>query len=91
MEQIQLTNHCQKRCQQRGTPLEVINFIYKYGNSFRTHDDIKKIVTKNTIKRIKHSERNFLQNYDKHIKNTAIVCNGNVVITVMKQTKKIYK
>ena len=91
MNQLKLTNHCQKRCQQRGTPREVIEFIFKYGNSFRTHQDVKKIITTQTINKIKYKEKEFLQMHDKHIKNTAIVCSGDVVITVMKQSKKLLR
>ena len=91
MNQLKLTDHCQKRCQQRGTPREVIDFIYKYGNSFRTHQDVKKMITNQTINKIKYKERDFLKMNDKYLKNTAIVCNGNIVSTVMKQSKKIFR
>jgi len=91
MNQVQLTEHCQKRLQQRGTPLEVVNFIFKHGQSFRTHNDVKKIITKNKLNKIQFKEKSFLKAFDKHIRNTAIVCNGNVVITVMKQKTKIHK
>ena len=30
--ELNFSNHAITRCQQRGIPLEVLNFLYKYGN-----------------------------------------------------------
>ncbi len=81
-----ITDHATKRCQQRGIPLEVINFIIENGLSVRSHQDKKYFINKKRLNQIKHSNKAFFIKYDKFLLNTAVIFNDseNVVITAMK-------
>ena len=48
--ELNFSNHAITRCQQRGIPLEVLNFLYKYGNKIQTHQDKKYFCNKKLSK-----------------------------------------
>lgn len=81
-----LTEHAEKRCQQRGIPLKVVEFIITKGDSFRTHKDRKFFINKKRLNQLRHSNRAFFIKYDKFLLNTAVVCDdcNKEVITAMK-------
>ena len=83
------SNHSIIRCQQRGVTKDVVKFICKHGKKINTHGDKKIFINKKTLKNLMFTERDFISKNDKQILNTAVVCNKEVVITVMKITKKI--
>ena len=87
--ELNFSNHAITRCQQRGIPLEVLNFLYKYGNKIQTHQDKKYFCNKKLLKKLFIKEKALIKKFDKQILNTAIVCNGNTVITAMKITEGI--
>ena len=80
------TDHCLKRCRQRGIPFQVVEFIINNGDSFRTHQHRKFFINKRRLNKLKHANKAFFIKYDKHLLNTAIVCNQSVdtVVTAMK-------
>ena len=83
------SNHALTRCQQRGIPLEVIDFLFKYGSKIQTHQDKKYFCNRKNLKKIAFKEKEMVSKFDKHILSTAIVCNGNQVITAMKISQGI--
>lgn len=89
MDNIRFTNHSNLRCQQRGVHKDVARFIVKYGKSFNTHSEKKYFVNKKMLNSLKFKEREFISQYDKQILSTAIVCHDDVVLTVMKITKRV--
>jgi hypothetical protein len=86
---LELTNHARIRCQQRGIPLEAIDFIYVHGKSINTHQDKKYFCTKKILSKLKYIEKEIIREFDKYILNTAIVCNDGRLITVMRINKRI--
>ena len=89
MKNTIFTNHAKHRCQNRGIPPKVVKFIIDHGKSLNTHGDKKYFIPKKMLNSLKYDHKDFLRSYDKFIKNTAVVCNGDVVITAMKITKRI--
>ena len=89
MQQNTFSNHSITRCQQRGISQDVVKFIIKYGNGFKTHEDKKFFVNKKRLNKIKHEERSFISKNDKQILSTAVICNKNHVISAMKITKAV--
>ena len=81
--------HALKRCQKRGIPLPAIEFIVNYGIHRNTHGAKKFFIPKKAMNSLKFQHREFFKSYDKFIKNTAVVCDGEVIITAMKITKRI--
>tara|TARA_B110000008_G_C16920490_1_gene544528 strand:+ start:36 stop:317 length:282 start_codon:yes stop_codon:yes gene_type:complete len=81
-----LTKHCSQRMQQRGIPQELPFLIKEYGEFINSHNDRKYFCNKKTIKKLTNDQsgRVILKKYDKHLLNTAIVCNEEICITVMK-------
>tara|TARA_X000000368_G_scaffold382952_1_gene340441 strand:- start:3713 stop:3991 length:279 start_codon:yes stop_codon:yes gene_type:complete len=89
MQELNFTQHAKKRCQQRGIPISVVEFIIENGDSIRTHNDKKHFINKSRLKKFERSEKDFVKKHDKHILNTAVVTNNFHVITCMKKNKKI--
>ena len=89
MQELNFTNHARVRCQQRGIPLKVVEFIIENGDSFRTHADKKFFINKPRLKSISRNNKLFISKNDKHILNTAVVVNNGVVITAMKIAKSV--
>ena len=89
MQEINFSNHAKKRCQQRGIPIPVVEFIVQNGSSTRTHNDKKHFINRARLKKLYIAERAFIKKHDKHILNTAVVTNNSVVITCMKITKNV--
>ena len=89
--QIEYTEHAKKRCQQRGIPLEVVNFITENGDYHRTHEHKKFFMPKKRINQLRYKNKSFFTKFDKYLSNTAVVCNQNsdTVITAMKVTGPI--
>jgi len=83
---ITLSNHCKTRMQQRGVPEKVIYLIRKYGKSINTHSAKKFFCNKKIINNLnkKKETRSIIKNLNRHLLSTAIVCQGNTCITVMK-------
>jgi len=85
-EKIVFTKHCKKRMQQRGIPLQVVLLLKKFGNSINTHKSKKFYCNKKIINKLNKNKitRKAIKNFTGQLLSTAIVCNGNVCITVMK-------
>lgn len=85
-EKIVFTKHCKKRMQQRGIPLQVVLLLKKFGNSINTHESKKFYCNKKIINKLNKNKitRKAIKNFTRQLLSTAIVCNGNVCITVMK-------
>ena len=85
-KEYKLTEHARVRCQQRGIPETVVKFIISHGESLRTHQDRKFYINKKRMNELKHSNKAFFIKHDKHLINTAVVCNEEkkTVITAMK-------
>ena len=83
---LEHTKHSQVRCQQRGIPLSVVDFIVKNGSSIRTHDSKKCFINKRAINKLKYKHKDFIVKFDKFLLNTAVVVNDkkDKVVTVMK-------
>ncbi len=83
---IYLTEHCKVRMQQRGVPEKVIHFLREHGKSINTHNDKKFFCNKKIINKLEYKKetRDFVRKFKKYLLSTAIVCNGNSCITVMK-------
>lgn len=81
-----MTKHAEKRCQQRGIPNKVVNFIIMHGESIRTHQDRKFYINKKRLNKIKHLDKAFFIKFDKFLLNTAVICDDSnkVIITAMK-------
>ncbi len=78
------TKHANQRCQQRGVPFEVVNFIINYGETISTHKKTKHFLTKRSLEYLKRDFPEIIGKFDKQLNSTAIVTDGNDVITVMK-------
>jgi hypothetical protein len=84
------TDHSKIRSQQRGVKQDVVTFIYKYGKKVPVKGNSQKyFVNKRRLNSIKFIESDFIKKNDQSILNTAIVCQGKVVITIMKINKKV--
>jgi len=81
-----LTKHCIQRMQQRGVPQELPYLIKEFGESINSHSDKKYFCNKKTIKKILQAidGREILKKFDKHLLKTAIICNKETCITVIK-------
>ena len=86
---LNYTNHAKKRINQRGIPYSVVDFILSYGECIDTYDKTKHFINKNTLKYLKEEYPSFISKHEKQLKNTAVGCGHNAVVTVMKITKKI--
>ena len=80
---LELTNHARIRCQQRGIPLEAIDFIYVHGKSINTHQDKKYFCTKKILSKLTDIEKEIIREFDKYILNTAIVCNDGHNVNII--------
>ena len=89
MKELNFTNHALTRCQQRGIPLKVVEFIVKNGKSTRTHESKKFYINKSKLKLITRENKDFIAKNDQHILKTAVVVNGDEVLTAMKITKHV--
>lgn len=47
---MKITNHASKRCQQRGIKLDVLEFIYKFGNNIQEDKEAIKIQITNKVR-----------------------------------------
>ena len=78
------TKHASQRCQQRGIPYQVVNFIMKHGEVINTHKKTKHFIKKSSMSYLRRDYPEFTSRYDKQLTSTAIVTSGNRVITAMK-------
>jgi hypothetical protein len=78
------TKHANQRCQQRGIPIEVVNFIINHGEAINTHKKTKHFLTKQSLEYLKRDFPEVIGKYDKQLASTAIVTVGDNVITAMK-------
>lgn len=83
---IILTDHCKTRMQQRGVPKKVIYLLREYGKSINTHNHKKYFCNKKILNNLYKNKktRDCIKEFYKYLVTTAIVCNGNKCITVMK-------
>ena len=84
------SKHAERRCNQRGVPQAVVDFIISYGDCSYTHRLIKHYINRDTLKFLRKDHPSFVSKYDKQLENTSVVCahTTNKVVTVMKTTKK---
>ena len=78
------TKHANQRCQQRGIPYHVVDFIIKHGEVINTHKKTKYFIKKSSMSYLRRDYPEFTSRYDKQLTSTAIVTSGNRVITAMK-------
>ena len=83
------SDHAKVRCQQRGIPIKVVEFVVEHGKSVRTHNDSKFFISKKNFNSIKRNNPDFVAKNDKHLLSTAVVMHGRHVITCMKKSKKL--
>jgi hypothetical protein len=83
------TSHSITRCQQRGVKAEVADFVVAYGDFTRTHQDRKFFINKSKLKKLFLNHKEFILKNDKQILSTAVIANGNTIITVMKKINKL--
>ena len=83
------TKHATLRCQQRGIPKEVVEFIANHGDSFRTHEARKYFLNKKKLRKLMHSNKAFFVKFDKYLMNTTVVCDDSkkIIVTAMKANK----
>ena len=86
---MELSKHANKRISQRGVSKKVIEYILSYGSCVHTHGDSKFFLKKETLKFLCSEDSIFIKQNEKQLLNTAVVCDQNTVITVMKRFKKI--
>ncbi len=91
MSDLNFTNHARLRCQQRGISVPVVEFVVEHGNAVRTHNDKKFYINKSMLNALKHKNNDFVKKNDKYILTTAVIVNGNNVITCMKKKSKKLK
>lgn len=89
--EINFTSHALKRCQQRGIHPIVAKFILDNGESLNSHLDKKYYISKNKLRKLFFSNREFIKKHDKEITSTRVVANEGTIITVMKSIKPIKK
>ena len=87
MSKLNYTYHAKNRALERSIPFSVIEFIYLYGKSFQTHEHKKYFFNRSLLRKYFFIDRSFIKKYEKQILNTALVCNGNFLITVMKKSR----
>ena len=78
------TKHAHQRCQQRGIPYDVVNFIIKYGETINTHKKTKHFIKKSAMEYLRRDFPEFVSRFDKQLTTTAIVTSGKKIITAMK-------
>tara|TARA_B100000242_G_C42888664_1_gene412292 strand:+ start:140 stop:409 length:270 start_codon:yes stop_codon:yes gene_type:complete len=83
------SQHCIKRCQQRGISKPVIDFIICHGSFINSHHDRKYFINKSKLKALFYKHKCFILKNDKQILSTSVIVNGDVVITAMKKTKQV--
>ena len=88
---MKYSKHADKRINQRGISKRVIDYILSYGSCIHTHGDSKFYLKKETLKFLCSEDSIFIKQNEKQLLSTAVVCDQNTVITVMKRFKKIRK
>ena len=86
--QLNYSNHCNIRCQQRGIEIEVINFIVKHGKFRNSHNDKKYYINKKLLNNLRHKHKPFLRKFESKILKTGVVVNKETVITAFTINKK---
>ena len=83
---IRITEHCKMRMQQRGVPIKVIYLLKNYGKSINTHADKKFFCNKKLINKLEKNPetKDLIKGFQKYLLSTAIICNKDLCITVMK-------
>tara|TARA_B100000886_G_C20029516_1_gene329224 strand:+ start:40 stop:318 length:279 start_codon:yes stop_codon:yes gene_type:complete len=89
MKNIKYTKHASLRCQQRGIPDHIVEFIYLNGECKDSFSDQIYYMSGDRMKELWTENKDYLKNNEKHLKKTKVVCNSNDVITAMKIKKKI--
>lgn len=89
MKNIKYTKHASLRCQQRGIPDHIVEFIYLNGECKDSFNDQIYFMSSDRMKELWTENKDYLKNNEKHLKKTKVVCNSNDVITAMKIKKKI--
>jgi hypothetical protein len=89
MKNIKYTKHASIRCQQRGIPPHVVEFIYLNGDCKDSFNDQIYFISKERYKELWSEDKNYLKTNEKHLLKTKVVCNSTDVITAMKIKKKI--
>jgi len=89
---MEISAHGAIRCQQRGIPNKILNFIINYGKTVNTHNDKKSFVTRKIFNQLLRDKvhNKILLRYDKQIQSTAVIWNpkDKVIITTFKITKR---
>ena len=91
--QLELTNHAQKRIQQRGLTREIVQFIFENGIKTNSHQDKRYIFNS---KKQKQKNRKllldpFFKKFQKQIENTALIVHGRVLVTAYRIDGRIWR
>jgi len=91
--QLELTNHAQKRIQQRGLTKEIVQFIFENGIKTNSHQDKRYIFNS---KKQKQKNRQllldpFFKKFQKQIENTALIVHGRVLVTAYRIDGRIWR
>lgn len=92
MSNINYTKHALARVQQRGIPMEVLDFIIKFGKTTNTHGDKKRFIPNKMFNLLMKDKEhaNTLKKFDKQIKSTAVITTPEgLVITAFKINKRM--
>lgn len=85
---LNYSQHCHVRCQQRGIETEVIDFIVRYGKHRNSHNDKKYYVNKKLLGKLKHKHKSFLKQFESKILTIGVIVNERTVITAYRINKK---
>jgi len=86
---INYSKHATYRCSSRGIPHHIVKFILENGDHLKSYKDEIYFVSKKTFQEVFVLDKDYALKYEKLLKGTALVCNGNDVITAMKIKRRL--
>ena len=89
MKNISFSKHASQRCQQRGIPAHIVEFIFINSECKDSFDDQIYYMSKDRMKELWTENKDYFKDNEQHLLKTKVVCNSNDVITAMKINKKI--
>ena len=88
---VNLSNHAEKRMQQRGIPYLVIDWLYEYGESKHDHQGGEILYfTKKSMRSLKRGVGSIIYRKVEHLLNSYLVESDGVVITVGRRYKRLH-
>lgn len=87
---VNYTSHAEKRMQQRGIPLLVVEWLYEYGESMHDHRGGEILYfTRQSMRSLKRSVGSIIYRKVEHLLNSYLVEIDGVVITVGRRYKRL--